>query len=172
MALCVCLSNMCIIFGQYSSIIQTIFGQCFDIVWKIFFIFLYYIFEILSNMWIVLIQYLGNIWALFVQYIVYHFGSIWIKCSHCPGNICQMFRFFFRGAVQKNSIFKEIVQIGGREVTPISKNWKEMIFWQKLEREGVTKHIVKNRSTIFCMIYYSILGFSVSLSVPLTLWKW
>ena len=31
-----------------------------------------------------------------------------------------------------------------------------MIFWQKLEREGVTKHIVKNRSTLFCMIYYSI----------------
>ena len=25
-----------------------------------------------------------------------------------------------------------------------------------MEREGVTKHIVKNRSTLFCMIYYSI----------------
>ena len=32
-----------------------------------------------------------------------------------------------------------------------------MIFWQKLEREGVTKHIVKNKSTLFCIIYYSIL---------------
>ena len=31
-----------------------------------------------------------------------------------------------------------------------------MIFWQKLEREGVIKHVVKNRSTLFCMIYYSI----------------
>ena len=25
-----------------------------------------------------------------------------------------------------------------------------------MEREGVTQHIVKNRSTLFCMIYYSI----------------
>ena len=57
---------------------------------------------------------------------------------------------------KKHSTFKDIVQIGGREVNPISKNWKKMIFWQKLEREGVTKHIVKNRSTLFCMIYYSI----------------
>ena len=48
-----------------------------------------------------------------------------------------------RGNLQKNSIF-----IGGREVHAISKNWKEMIFWQKLESEGVTKHIVKNRSTL------------------------
>ena len=31
-----------------------------------------------------------------------------------------------------------------------------MIFWQKLKREGVTKHIVKNKGTLFCMIYYSI----------------
>ena len=64
---------------------------------------------------------------------------------------------WIRGAVKKNnSIFKDIVQIGGREVNPISKKSKEIIFWQKLEREGVTKHIVKNRSTLFCMIYYSI----------------
>ena len=42
-----------------------------------------------------------------------------------------------RGDLQKNpSIFKDIVQKGGREVNPISKNWKEMNFWQKLEREG------------------------------------
>ena len=34
-----------------------------------------------------------------------------------------------RGAVKKNpSIFKDIVQIGGREVNPISKKSKEMIF--------------------------------------------
>ena len=57
---------------------------------------------------------------------------------------------------KKHSKFKDIVQIGGREVNPISKKWKEMNFWQKLEREGVTKHIVKNRCTLFCMIYYSI----------------
>ena len=57
---------------------------------------------------------------------------------------------------KKNSIFKNIVQRGGKEVNPILKNWKEMIFSQKLEREGVTKHIVKNRSTLYCMIYYSI----------------
>ena len=31
-----------------------------------------------------------------------------------------------------------------------------MMFSQKLEREGVAKHNVKNRSTIFCIIYYSI----------------
>ena len=61
-----------------------------------------------------------------------------------------------RGDVKKNSIFKDIVQIGGGEVNPMSKIWKEMNFWQKLEREGVTKHIVKNRSTLFCMIYYSV----------------
>ena len=65
--------------------------------------------------------------------------------------------FLIRGAVQKkNSIFKDIVQIGGREVNPISKNKKEMIFWQKLEREGITKYIVKNRSTQFCIIHYFI----------------
>ena len=29
-----------------------------------------------------------------------------------------------------------------------------MIFWQKFKRERVKKHIVKNRSTLFCMIYY------------------
>ena len=57
---------------------------------------------------------------------------------------------------KRNSIFTDIVQIGGREVNPISKKLKERIFWQKLEREGVTKHIGKNRSTLFCMIYYSI----------------
>ena len=31
-----------------------------------------------------------------------------------------------------------------------------MIFWQKLEGEGVTTYIFKNRSTLFCMMYYSI----------------
>ena len=35
-----------------------------------------------------------------------------------------------RGTLKKHSIFKEIDQIGGREVNPIWKNWKEMIFWQ------------------------------------------
>ena len=61
-----------------------------------------------------------------------------------------------RGHLQKNSIFKDIVQIGGREVIPISKNLKEMIIWQKLERDGFTTHIVKNRNILFCMTYYSI----------------
>ena len=37
--------------------------------------------------------------------------------------------FDIRGAVKKtNSIFTDIVQIGGREVNPISKKRKEMIF--------------------------------------------
>ena len=45
---------------------------------------------------------------------------------------------------KKNSIFVDIVQIGGREVNPMSKNLNEIIFWHKLEREGVTQHIVKN----------------------------
>ena len=57
---------------------------------------------------------------------------------------------------KKNSIFVDIVQIGGRKVNPMSKNLNEIIFWHKLEREGVTKHIVKNRSTLFSMIQYSI----------------
>ena len=49
-----------------------------------------------------------------------------------------------RGNVQeKHSMFKDIVQIGGSGVNPILKIWKYMIFWQKLEREGVTKQIVK-----------------------------
>ena len=38
----------------------------------------------------------------------------------------------------------------------MSKNLSKIIFGQKLEREGVTQHIVKNRITLFCMIYYSI----------------
>ena len=65
---------------------------------------------------------------------------------------------YSKGCRQKktNSIFTDSVQIGGREVNPISKKLKQMIFWQKMEREGVTKYIVKNRSTLFCMIYYSI----------------
>ena len=63
---------------------------------------------------------------------------------------------YWLGYRKKISIFKDNVQIGGRDVNPISKNLKEIIFWQKLERERVTKHIVKNRSTLFFMIYYSI----------------
>ena len=82
--------------------------------------------------------------------------QVWV-----PNNIskCRMepLKLSIRGDVKKkNSIFKDIVQIGGGEVNPMSKIWKEMNFWQKLEREGVTKHIVKNRSTLFCMIYYSV----------------
>ena len=37
--------------------------------------------------------------------------------------------------------------------TELGNNW---LNWQKLEREGVINQIVKNRSTLFCMIYYSI----------------
>ena len=62
-----------------------------------------------------------------------------------------------RGAVKKPpSIFKDIVQIGGREVNPISKKSKEMIFWQKLEREVITKHIVTNRkhSILYDLLIY------------------
>ena len=55
---------------------------------------------------------------------------------------------------KKNSIFKDIVQIGGREVNPISKKWKEMIFCQSWRGRGSQKKLSK--STLFCMIYYSI----------------
>ena len=50
--------------------------------------------------------------------------------------------FTLRGNLKKTKqcISKDIVQIGG----------------QKLEREWVSKHIVKNRNNLFCMIYYSI----------------
>ena len=51
---------------------------------------------------------------------------------------------------------KDIVQIGGREVNPISKKMKRNEFLTKVGEGGVTKHIVKNRCTLFCMIYYSI----------------
>ena len=58
-----------------------------------------------------------------------------------------------KGDVKRNSIFKDIAQIGRGEVNPMSKNWKENNFWQKFWREGVTKHIVKNWSTLFCITY-------------------
>ena len=49
-----------------------------------------------------------------------------------------------RGNVKKtNSIFVDIVHVGGGEVNPMSKNWNEMIFWQKLEREGVKNKLSK-----------------------------
>ena len=64
--------------------------------------------------------------------------------SILPLCVVPLIILLLRGNLKKTSIFKDIVQIGGREVNPISKNWKELIFWQK----GVTKHIVK--------IYYSI----------------
>ena len=38
----------------------------------------------------------------------------------------------------------------------MSKNWNEMIFLTKVREGGGQKQIVKNRSTPFCMIYYSI----------------
>ena len=47
-----------------------------------------------------------------------------------------------------NSIFKDIVHIRGGEVNPFSKELKKCFFWKKLEREGVTKQIVKNRSIL------------------------
>ena len=62
-----------------------------------------------------------------------------------------------RGAVKKKrSIFKDIVQIGGREVNPISKKIKRNDFLTKVGEGGGAKHIVKNKNTLFCMIYYSI----------------
>ena len=49
-----------------------------------------------------------------------------------------------RGNVKKKpSIFVDIVHVGGGEVNPMSKNWNEMIFWQKLEREGVKNKLSK-----------------------------
>ena len=62
--------------------------------------------------------------------------------------------YLLRGAVKKNKktvYLKTSSKKEGGEVNPMSKIGKEMNFWQKLEREGVTKHIVKNRSTLFCM---------------------
>ena len=49
-----------------------------------------------------------------------------------------------RGNLQKNSICKDIVQIGGREVNPISKNWKEIIFWHKQSSVLQDKFFRKN----------------------------
>ena len=60
------------------------------------------------------------------------------------------------------------------EVNPISKKRKEIIFWQNLEREGVTKYIVKNRSTHFVWFITQsgpTKGLCVILTVPLTLRK-
>ena len=71
---------------------------------------------------------------------------------------------------KKNSIFKNIVQSGGKEVNPILKNWKEMIFSQKLEREGVAKDFIWNRNTLFCMIYCSIWPNQGTLSFCLYPW--
>ena len=52
-------------------------------------------------------------------------------------NILIHVQNLLRGNVKKKrKILKDIVLIGGRKVTPTSKNWKEKIFWQKLEREG------------------------------------
>ena len=78
--------------------------------------------------------------------------------------------YLLRGAVQKKpSIFKDIVQIGGGEVTPISKNWKEMIFWQKLEWEGV-KNILSKIAALYFVWYITqsgpTKGLCVFLSVP------
>ena len=39
-----------------------------------------------------------------------------------------LFQYSLRGTLKKPSIFKDIVKIGEREVIPISKNLKEMIF--------------------------------------------
>ena len=57
---------------------------------------------------------------------------------------------------KKNSILKDIIQIGGREVNPISKNWKEMIFNKNWRGRGSQNILSKKRSTLFCKIHYSI----------------
>ena len=48
-----------------------------------------------------------------------------------------------------NSIFTDIVQIGGREVNPFSKKSKEMNFCQKVEREGVKNILSKIEALYF-----------------------
>ena len=45
------------------------------------------------------------------------------EAYYMSGHAAFVVEKIFRGAVKKtNSIFKDIVQIGGREVNPISKN--------------------------------------------------
>ena len=73
-----------------------------------------------------------------------------------------------------NSIFANIVQIGGREVNPISKIWKELIFWQKLEREGSQNILSKIEALYFVWFVTEsgpTKGICVFLYVPLTLRK-
>ena len=45
---------------------------------------------------------------------------------------------------KKNSLFVDIVQIGGGEVNSISKKNYKFIFWQKEEREGVIKELLND----------------------------
>ena len=102
-------------------------------------------------------------------------------------NISQKYEFFLTLIVQldlnmalgvipkkKNSIFKDIVQKGGREVNPISKKWKEMNFWQKLEREG-SQNILSKIEALYLVWFITqsapTKGLSAFLSVPLTLRK-
>ena len=93
----------------------------------------------------------------------YQFRSLFVSVEHYKGY-----------SKKKPSIFKDIVQIGGREVNPISKKIERIDFLTKVGEGGVTKHIVKNISTLFCMIYDLIWpnqGNFFFLSVPLTLRK-
>ena len=57
---------------------------------------------------------------------------------------------------KKPCIFTDIVEIGGREVNTISKKSNRNDFLTNGGEGEVTKHIVKNRNTLFCMICYSI----------------
>ena len=76
-----------------------------------------------------------------------------------------------RGTLKKNPVYLKTLskREGGRSTTfqKIKKKW---FFDKSWEREGVTKHIVKNRSTLFCMIYYSIWPNQGTLSFCLYPW--
>ena len=54
------------------------------------------------------------------------------------------------GTLKKtHSIFKDIVQIRGREVNPLSKNWKEMIFDKSWRGRGSQNILSKIEALYF-----------------------
>ena len=93
--------------------------------------------------------------------------SLILECTGCP-------KKNVRGDVQKkNSIFKDIVQIGGGEVNPCQKFEKKWIFDKSWRGRGLQNILSKiealyfawfitlsiplyPRSTLFCMINYSV----------------
>ena len=87
-------------------------------------------------------------------------------------SIFLIYKLLLRGNLKKKYIWRHCPnRRGGGH--PHFKNWKELNFWQKLEREGVTNILSKiealyfvwfitlsiplyPKSTLFCMINYSV----------------